>query len=81
MAQKLDAMPKRRGRATVHPWGEWSDGSVWVITQGEDFYGALESMRTQLYGRARDMDKTVELVIDKEKSTITFTMKPKPAED
>ena len=77
MAQKLDAMPKRRGRATVHPWHEWADGSVWKIKQGEDFQGDLESMRTQLYGKARTLQKVVELVVDKDDQTITFTMKPK----
>lgn len=77
MAIRLDTMPKRRGRASVHPWDEWADGSAWKITQGEDFTGDLESMRTQLYGKARTLEKTVELVVDKDEKTITFQMKPK----
>jgi hypothetical protein len=75
MAQKLNAMPKRRGRASVHPWDQWADGSVWKITQGEDFPGAVESMRTQLYGKARRLDKNLELVVEGE--SISFRMTPK----
>lgn len=73
MAVKLDEMPKKRGR---YPWDEWTDGSVVKVTQGEDFQTAVESFRTQLYGKARSLGKKVELVI--EDKSITFRMYPKP---
>lgn len=75
MAQKLEAMPKRRGRGQVHPWEQWADGSAWKITQGEDFHGAVESMRTQLFGKARSLGKKVELVV--EGDSISFQMSDK----
>lgn len=75
MAERLVEMPERKG---TYPWHDWSDGSVWKITRGEDFSAKLESMRTQLYGRARDMGKVLELAdIDKKAGTIIFRMKDK----
>lgn len=76
MAQKLDAMPKRRGRATVHPWKDWADGSVWKVKQGEDFGAELESFRTQLYGKARDLGKKLLIDVDKDDQSITFQFLP-----
>lgn len=75
MAEKLATMPKKTGR---HPWDEWTDGDVWKITQGEDFQSDIESMRTQLYGKARSLRMDVDLVKDVEAGTITFRMTPKP---
>jgi hypothetical protein len=77
MAEKLATMPRRPGRA--HPWKDWTDGSIWKIRRGEDFQSGLESMRTQLYGKARSMTPPmdVELVMDREAETITFRMTPK----
>lgn len=79
--KKLATMPPRAGRATVHDWDTWSDGGVYEIKQGVDFQGAVESMRTQLYGKARSMGKAVEVVTDREKGTISFRMFAKPASD
>lgn len=81
MAEKLAAMPKKRGRATVHPWDDWADGSVWKIKKDEDFFGDLESMRTQLYGKARSLGKIVEVMPDKTEQSITFRMQDKPADE
>lgn len=73
--EKLKEMPKRRGRGQKHPWDEWADGSPWKITQGEDFQGAVESMRTQLYGKARSLGKEVAVVV--EGDSISFQMTDK----
>jgi hypothetical protein len=77
MAEKLADMPSKRGRAQKHPWDEWADGSVWKITKDQDFSGAVESMRTQLYGKARQLNKELEILVDKAAGTITFRMTDK----
>lgn len=78
MAEKLATMPtSRRG----HPWDEWADGDVWKITKGEDFQSGLESMRTQLYGKARSLNMDVDVVVDRDAGTITFRMTPKAKSD
>lgn len=76
MAQRLDTMPKRRGRATVHPWDEWADGSAWEVKAGEDFDAELESFRTQLYGKARSLGKKVDVSVNKAEKTISFQFLP-----
>lgn len=71
MATKLAAMPKKqRG----HPWDEWSDGSAWLISQGTDFPGQLESMRVRLYSKAKELGKSLEIMVNKEEGTIAFRM-------
>lgn len=81
MATKLSAMPERKARATTHPWGEWTDGSVWKIKQGEDFAGKVEPMRVRLYSKARELGKKLEIVVDRDAATITFQMVDQPTED
>jgi len=36
-----------------YPWHEWSDGSVWVLTRGEDFDIIPESLQKLAYRWAR----------------------------
>jgi hypothetical protein len=66
MAEVLKTMPKRKGRATLHPWGEWSDGQVRKIKQGEDYPGKTEAMRVRLYSKARELGKKLEIVVDRD---------------
>lgn len=81
MAEILKAMPKRKPRATRHPWGEWTDGQIRKIKRGEDFSGKLEAMRVRLYSVARDQGKKLEIDVDRDAETITFQMRDKtPAE-
>lgn len=79
MATKLKDMPKRRGRATKHDWANWADGSVWKVKRGEDFDAELESFRTQLYGKAKTLGKTIQVDVDRAAETIVFRMTDKPA--
>lgn len=74
MAELLKTMPQRKARATVHPWGEWTDGQVRKIKQGEDFSGKLEPMRVRLYSKARELGKKLEILVDRKDETITFQM-------
>jgi hypothetical protein len=81
MATRLKEMPARKGRASLHPWKDWTDGSVWKIKQGEDFSGKLEPMRVRLYSKARELGKKLEIVVDRDAETITFQMVDQPSED
>lgn len=68
MATKLAALPKKSG----HPWDEWTDGSVWLIQRGADFPGKVESMRTRLYGKARELGKDLDIRVNKDAESIAF---------
>jgi hypothetical protein len=72
MAELLKEMPKRRGRGQVHPWDEWADGRVWKVKQGEDFQSAVESFRTQLYGKARALGKKLDIFVEADSVTFQF---------
>jgi hypothetical protein len=69
MATKLAEMPAKR---RVHPWEEWTDGSVWLIKRHEDFPGKVESLRVRLYSKARELGKALDILVDKKAETITF---------
>lgn len=81
MAEVLETMPKRKPRATRHPWDEWTDGKVRVIKRGEDFSGKVEPMRVRLYSVANDIDKKLEIVVDRGAEEITFQFRDKTPED
>lgn len=38
----------------AYPWDEWTDGSIWKVTQQEDFpHTTAKSFQVRLYGIAR----------------------------
>jgi hypothetical protein len=45
-------------------------------TQDEDFDSKIESLRTRLHGKARQLEKQVELVVNKDDNSISFRMPP-----
>lgn len=53
MAERVEEMPPRRAGAAKYPWEEWMDGSVWKLTQGEDFPNAARSFRQAVYAAAK----------------------------
>jgi len=52
MAKKVKGFPTLQ-RGSRYPWGEWLDGSVWMLTQGEDFSGTAEHFRAHVYSAAK----------------------------
>lgn len=80
MAKRLSSPPARRTYSR-YPWHEWTDGSWWQITRGEDFTISILAMKAQLYGRAastctRDQRRLVEIITPEEPDTIAFRFHP-----
>jgi hypothetical protein len=59
-----------------YPWADWTDGSVWKITQGTDFTVALESMQTQLYLRGKAEDRSCRTRFQHDPEGIIFQFGP-----
>lgn len=64
MATIITEMPTqtRAGRTPKYPWGEWFDGQVRLLTQGEDFDCTTGSLRANAYKTARDHAKKISVV-------------------
>jgi len=43
MARKLETFPTFI--RSTYPWDEWLDGSVWELTEGEDFTSKIPTIR------------------------------------
>lgn len=48
MARKLQTFPAK----STHPWDEYLDGSVWELTEGEDFTSKLATFRMNAKAQA-----------------------------
>jgi hypothetical protein len=44
---------------TEYDWNRWTDTHAWEIVQGEDYSVSTESMRTNLYDKARQLKRSV----------------------
>ena len=44
---------------TAYDWDRWTNGKAWEIVQGEDYSVSTESMRTNLYDKARQLGRSV----------------------
>jgi hypothetical protein len=56
----MSSFPATQGRPQVYPWDEWTNGEIWDLDYGRDFFCEPKSFRTlvhrtaQVYGlRAR----------------------------
>lgn len=54
-------IPRPPGRPAKYPWKEWFDGEQHFIQPQVDFDGTVESMRQQIYTRARQDDLIVNV--------------------
>lgn len=59
MARKVDAFPEIPGQSR-YPWDEWLDGSIWELTEGEDFRGKVNTFRSNARSQARRRNGKVE---------------------
>ena len=75
MATRLAEMPPKRGRGHVHPWEEWTDGSVWRIERGADYPGKTDSLRVRLYSKARELGKELDIQYSLKEDWIIFQFK------
>jgi hypothetical protein len=53
MAEKLETWQfKKTGRGERYPWDQWLDGSIWVLTKGEDFDCTITAIRSGAFAAA-----------------------------
>lgn len=59
MAKEIEAETLPPDPRIRYPWGEWTNGSWWSATEGEDYTTSTESFRSTLFGHARKHDLKV----------------------
>ena len=71
------------GRPWRYPWREWTDGSVWEITQGEDYNLLTQNMQVNLHMRAAKEGKRVQTRRIRENGSerLVFQFLPDDADD
>jgi hypothetical protein len=71
MAKKLKTFEFASNRRSTYPWDEWTDGSIYQATPGDDFTCKVESFRSTLSGvaAARSMKVRSRLLDD---SSVVF---------
>ena len=68
MAEKLEEFPGGPTR-TTYPWGQWLDGSVWLLRKGEDYEVETASMRAAASKAAKAHGKKLRTRIVTENGT------------
>lgn len=76
MARRLDALPSRNNGRAIYPWGEWLDGSIWELTQGEDFTCALQGFRNMVHQAAHRRNLTAHIRMTGDKTIAIWTETP-----
>lgn len=65
MAEVLDQWPTiTRTRQSRYPWGEWTNGAIWQVREGDDFESNLKTFVQGLYAYAKRHDLKVEVRTD-----------------
>ena len=75
MASRVSTFSARRERSVIkYPWREWTDGTIWRITRGEDFTCGITNMKAMLRTRAWRLGRSVHIIspADSEHSVIEF---------
>lgn len=58
MAERVNSFPP--SKQTSYPWSDWFDGSIWKLTQGEDFTSTFLAFRTLCYQTASRKNMRVQ---------------------
>lgn len=62
MAERVTEFPTvARQRKSIYPWDEWTDGSIWQVTEGVDFTSSLKTFVQGAYAHAKRHDLKVEV--------------------
>lgn len=60
MANRMNSFPAEAGpERRRYPWADWTDGTPWMVTPGEDFDTDLDQFRNRLYTIAKRKDLRV----------------------
>lgn len=79
MAETLTSYEFSRKRASKYPWQQWTDGQVWVATEGTDFTVTPAMFRASLYRVARQYDVVVRTSI-RDDGSVVFQFAPKESD-
>ena len=72
MAKLVAKMPEKYNhKRAKYPWGEWLDGRVWELTEGEDFIKpegcSISRFRNVVYVAAKKRGKKARVHVDGKK--------------
>lgn len=74
MAERISEFSEPRiGRPALYPWTDWTDGSAWRITRGEDFEISAKSMAVNLHRTAARRGLSVKAQIDGDSIQFRFS--------
>lgn len=78
MSEKLDSFPTSYTKKSKYPWDEWFDGSVWKLTQKDDFPETKPtSFRVTIYTSAKNRGLSVRIhELDTDGSLVIQAYKP-----
>lgn len=73
----IDKIDLSKGRPPKYPWPDWTDGKPRRLKQGEDFDATLESFRTMVHRKARDLNLKAHTKINEADTSIQVQFLPK----
>lgn len=79
MAEKIEAFTIQKTRSSRYPWDEWTDGSIWRITRGEDFDVKPVSVVGTIYSKAKARGLKVTVAYNDDSVEFQFTKTAKPS--
>lgn len=77
MGEIIDAVDISKGRPPKYQWEDWTDGKPRRLYQGGDFDATLESFRTMVHRKARDIGMRAHTKINKADSSIQVQFFPR----
>jgi hypothetical protein len=77
MGEIIDSVDISKGRPPKYPWELWTDQKARRLHQGKDFDATLESFRTMVHRKARDMGMRAHTKINEADSSIQVQFLPK----
>lgn len=77
MGQIIDKIDLSKGRPPKYQWHVWTDGKARRLRQGEDFDATLESFRTMVHRKARDLNLKAHTKINAADTSIQIQFLPK----
>lgn len=70
MGEIIESVDISKGRPAKYPWEEWTDGQSRRLHRGGDFDATLESFRTMVHRKARDMGMRAHTKINEADASI-----------
>lgn len=65
-------------RTSKYPWDTWTDGSIWEVTQGEDYKSQSQTFRSILHTQATKIGKKVRANVSDDRVVFQFYTPEEP---